>query len=127
MPVPVCCRPHSWALSLWWRCAHVVHPPTPPPLRCAALVFLNSPLCSLPLPPLLPPPPPQGIATLALESPYYGERKPPRQQGAKLLHVADLLLLGRATIEESLLLLHWLGGQGHEQLGGCRRRRHRRC
>ena len=38
-------------------------------------------------------------------------------QGAKLLHVSDLLLLGRATIEESLLLLHWLGQAGHERLG----------
>lgn len=59
----------------------------------------------------------QGIATLALESPYYGQRKPHYQQGAKLLHVSDLLLLGRATIEESLLLLHWLGQAGHERLG----------
>ena len=59
----------------------------------------------------------QGIATLALESPFYGERKPPHQQGAKLHHVSDLLLLGRATIEESLLLLHWLRRQGHERLG----------
>ncbi|KAI7836520.1 hypothetical protein COHA_009621 [Chlorella ohadii] len=61
----------------------------------------------------------QGIATLALESPYYGERKPHYQQGAKLLHVSDLLLLGRATIEESLLLLYWLGQAGHERLGMC--------
>lgn len=38
-------------------------------------------------------------------------------QGAKLLHVSDLLLLGRATIEESLLLLHWLRQSGHERLG----------
>ncbi|KAI3423963.1 hypothetical protein D9Q98_009797 [Chlorella vulgaris] len=61
----------------------------------------------------------QGIATLALESPFYGQRKPHYQQGSKLLHVSDLLLLGRATIEESLLLLHWLGHAGHEQLGLC--------
>ncbi|EFN50663.1 hypothetical protein CHLNCDRAFT_59467, partial [Chlorella variabilis] len=58
----------------------------------------------------------QGIATLALESPYYGQRKPHYQRGSKLLHVSDLLLLGRATIEESLLLLHWLGRAGHERL-----------
>ena len=60
----------------------------------------------------------QGIATLALESPYYGERKPGYQQGSKLHHVSDLLLLGRATIEESLFLLQWLAKQGHTQLGG---------
>ena len=41
----------------------------------------------------------------------------PTFAGAKLLHVSDLLLLGRATIEESLLLLHWLGNAGHERLG----------
>ena len=34
------------------------------------------------------------IATLALESPFYGQRKPHYQQGSKLLHVSDLLLLG---------------------------------
>lgn len=44
---------------------------------------------------------------------------PSSPQGAKLLHVSDLLLLGRATIEESLLLLHWLGKAGHERLGEC--------
>jgi hypothetical protein len=34
--------------------------------------------------------------------------------------VSDLLLLGRATIEEALLLLHVMGASGHERLGGCR-------
>lgn len=43
--------------------------------------------------------------------------RPTPAQGAKLLHVSDLLLLGRATIEESLLLLHWLRQAGHERLG----------
>ena len=38
-------------------------------------------------------------------------------QGAKLHRVSDLLLLGRATIEESLFLLQWLAKQGHAQLG----------
>ena len=59
----------------------------------------------------------QGIATLALESPYYGVRKPSYQWGAKLHRVSDLLLLGRTTIEESLFLLQWLSQQGHTQLG----------
>eukprot|EP00887_Chlorella_sp_A99_P005866 scaffold1.g5866.t1 len=64
---------------------------------------------------------PQGVATLALESPFYGLRKPAYQQGAKLHHVSDLLLLGRATIEESLLLLNWLadsGGAGRLGMAG---------
>jgi hypothetical protein len=34
------------------------------------------------------------------------------QCGAKLLCVSDLLLLGRATIEETRSLLHWLDSEG---------------
>lgn len=49
-----------------------------------------------------------GIGSVILESPYYGLRKPSYQQGAKLRFVSDLLLLGRATIEETLFLLYWL-------------------
>lgn len=58
-----------------------------------------------------------GIGSMSLESPFYGMRKPPKQQGAKLRRVSDLLLLGRVTIEESLLLLHWLAQRGHSRLG----------
>lgn len=58
-----------------------------------------------------------GVGSIALESPFYGKRKPPDQQGAKLRRVSDLLLLGRATIEESLFLLQWLGQRGHQRLG----------
>lgn len=64
-----------------------------------------------------------GIASLILESPFYGQRKPQGQTGAKLHHVSDLLLLGRATIEEALFLLHWLsnspqgGVHGSTKLG----------
>ncbi|MCO5608097.1 hypothetical protein L7F22_062303 [Adiantum nelumboides] len=36
----------------------------------------------------------ENIATMVLESPFYGERRPKQQQGAKLLCVSDLLLLG---------------------------------
>ena len=61
----------------------------------------------------------QGIATLVLESPYYGMRRPPEQEGSRLLRVSDLLLLGRSTIEESLCLLEWAGNQGgFSKLGG---------
>jgi hypothetical protein len=73
-----------------------------------------------------------GVGTVALESPFYGARRPAGQAGAKLRRVSDLLLLGRATIEESLLLLQWMGAQGAEKLGegraaraGRRRRRRR--
>ncbi|KAK2077217.1 hypothetical protein QBZ16_004851 [Prototheca wickerhamii] len=59
----------------------------------------------------------QGIGTVALESPYYGARKPARQRGAKLARVSDLLLLGRGTIEEGSLLLEWLRREGCARLG----------
>ena len=54
---------------------------------------------------------------MVLESPYYGKRRPPSQQGSRLLRVSDLLVLGRATIEESLCLLDWAQRQGYGKLG----------
>lgn len=59
----------------------------------------------------------RGVGSMALESPFYGIRKPAEQQGAKLRRVSDLLLLGKATIEESLFLLNWLSQRGHSRLG----------
>lgn len=60
------------------------------------------------------------IATMVLESPFYGERRPKQQRGAKLLCVSDLLLLGRATIEETRALLRWLKEEvGFNKLGVC--------
>jgi len=42
------------------------------------------------------------------------------QRGAKLLCVSDLLLLGRATIEEARSLLHWLDYEkGFGKMGIC--------
>lgn len=42
------------------------------------------------------------------------------QRGAKLLCVSDLLLLGRATIEETRSLLHWLDSEaGFGKMGVC--------
>lgn len=52
------------------------------------------------------------IATMVLESPFYGKRRPLLQRGAKLLCVSDLLLLGRVTIEEARSLLYWLDYEG---------------
>ena len=46
-----------------------------------------------------------GVACISLQSPFYAQRKPHWQRGAKLEHVTDLLSLGNATIEESLLLI----------------------
>ncbi|KAG7027768.1 Protein ABHD18 [Cucurbita argyrosperma subsp. argyrosperma] len=62
----------------------------------------------------------ENIATMVLESPFYGQRRPMLQSGAKLLCVSDLLLLGRATIEEARSLLHWLDSEaGFGKMGIC--------
>ncbi|XP_010464967.1 PREDICTED: protein ABHD18-like [Camelina sativa] len=62
----------------------------------------------------------QNIATMVLESPFYGRRRPFLQRGARLLCVSDLLLLGRATIEESRSLIHWLDNEeGFGKMGVC--------
>ncbi|XP_061346422.1 uncharacterized protein LOC133292057 isoform X2 [Gastrolobium bilobum] len=62
----------------------------------------------------------ENIATMVLESPFYGQRRPMLQRGSKLLCVSDLLLLGRATIEEARGLLHWLDSEaGFGKMGVC--------
>eukprot|EP00899_Mesostigma_viride_P021086 jgi/Mesvir1/2897/Mv13970-RA.1 len=61
-----------------------------------------------------------GIASVILESPFYGSRRPKTQFGAKLLCVSDLLALGRATIDEAIALLHWLlRERSYDQVGIC--------
>ena len=49
-----------------------------------------------------------GIASVILESPYYGSRRPPAQVASKLRSMVDLPLLGRMTIEETRSLVRWL-------------------
>lgn len=62
----------------------------------------------------------ENIATMVLESPFYGQRRPRLQRGAKLLCVSDLLLLGRVTIEEARSLLYWLEAEaGFGKTGVC--------
>ncbi|XP_027175394.1 protein ABHD18-like [Coffea eugenioides] len=62
----------------------------------------------------------ENIATMVLESPFYGKRRPFLQRGAKLLCVSDLLLLGRVTIEEARSLLYWLDSEaGFGKMGVC--------
>ncbi|XP_031489014.1 uncharacterized protein LOC116256713 [Nymphaea colorata] len=62
----------------------------------------------------------ENIATMVLESPFYGQRRPRLQHGAKLLCVSDLLLLGKATIEEARGLLNWLENEaGYGKMGVC--------
>jgi hypothetical protein len=53
-------------------------------------------------------------------SPYYGQRRPSMQRGAKLQCVSDLLLLGKATIDEARSLLYWLQTEaGYSKMGVC--------
>ncbi|KAF6158670.1 hypothetical protein GIB67_040184 [Kingdonia uniflora] len=62
----------------------------------------------------------ENIATMVLESPFYGQRRPSLQRGSKLLCVSDLLLLGRVTIDEARSLLYWLDSDaGFGKTGVC--------
>uniref|UniRef100_A0A8C4QXT7 Abhydrolase domain containing 18 n=1 Tax=Eptatretus burgeri TaxID=7764 RepID=A0A8C4QXT7_EPTBU len=58
-----------------------------------------------------------GIASLLLENPYYGYRKPKGQVRSCLRRVADLFVMGGALVLESACLLHWLQRQGLGPLG----------
>lgn len=55
----------------------------------------------------------RGIGALLLENPFYGRRRPARQEGADLRTVAELMTMGRAIIEEACGLALWLREQGH--------------
>jgi hypothetical protein len=60
------------------------------------------------------------ISYLMNHSPYYGQRRPSMQRGAKLQCVSDLLLLGKATIDEARSLLYWLQNEaGYGKMGIC--------
>jgi pimeloyl-ACP methyl ester carboxylesterase len=58
-----------------------------------------------------------GIASLLLENPYYGLRRPEGQRGKFLRSFADLWRMGSATVEEGRALLGWLEAQGFTRLG----------
>lgn len=47
------------------------------------------------------------IASLILENPFYGDRKPENQTRSNLNYVKDLFLLGGCIITESLALMNW--------------------
>jgi hypothetical protein len=47
------------------------------------------------------------IASILIENPYYGLRKPPHQSRSSLSYVTDLYLMGKALILDTLVLLHW--------------------
>lgn len=58
-----------------------------------------------------------GIASLILENPYYGCRKPKNQFRSSLLHVSDLFVMGGALILESLVMFDWLDKLNYGPLG----------
>ncbi|BFZ24514.1 hypothetical protein BsWGS_27553 [Bradybaena similaris] len=58
-----------------------------------------------------------GIASILLENPYYGTRKPKHQLRSSLHNVSDLFVMGGALVLESLALLHWCERQGWGPLG----------
>ncbi|XP_037118760.1 protein ABHD18-like isoform X2 [Syngnathus acus] len=58
-----------------------------------------------------------GMASLLLENPYYGYRKPKDQLRSCLKNVSDLFVMGGALILESSVLLHWLESEGYSPVG----------
>ncbi|CAL9706486.1 unnamed protein product [Knipowitschia caucasica] len=58
-----------------------------------------------------------GMASLLLENPYYGLRKPKDQLRSCLKNVSDLFVMGGALILESTVLLRWLEREGYWPLG----------
>ncbi|XP_069903707.1 protein ABHD18 isoform X2 [Oryctolagus cuniculus] len=57
------------------------------------------------------------MASLLLENPYYGCRKPKDQVRSSLKNVSDLFVMGGALVLESAALLHWLEREGYGPLG----------
>jgi hypothetical protein len=47
------------------------------------------------------------IASILVESPYYGLRKPRHQVGSSLFYVSDLFVMGGALMLEAMILLKW--------------------
>lgn len=58
-----------------------------------------------------------GIASVLLENPFYGKRKPKEQWKSGLLHVSDLFVMGGCLVVEALVLMHWLKRHGYGPLG----------
>ncbi|KNC52046.1 uncharacterized protein AMSG_00873 [Thecamonas trahens ATCC 50062] len=59
-----------------------------------------------------------GIATLVLETPFYGERKPEGQFRSSLHHVSDLFAMGGGLVSESLSLMHTFAAEQRFNLFG---------
>lgn len=59
----------------------------------------------------------RGVASVLLENPYYGVRKPPRQEKAAVRTVLDHIAMNRATVDEARSLVRWLRERGHRHIG----------
>ncbi|XP_046833640.1 protein ABHD18 isoform X1 [Vespa crabro] len=58
-----------------------------------------------------------GIASILLENPFYGLRKPKNQIRSSLHNVSDIFIMGGCLIMESIVLLNWCEQQGFGPLG----------
>lgn len=58
-----------------------------------------------------------GIASILLENPFYGLRKPRDQIRSSLHNVCDIFIMGGCLIMESIVLLNWCEQQGFGPLG----------
>lgn len=58
-----------------------------------------------------------GIASIILENPFYGLRKPKEQVRSNLHCVSDIFVMGGCLVLESLALLHWCEREGFGPLG----------
>ncbi len=59
----------------------------------------------------------KGIASVILESPLYGIRKPPYQEATYIRTVSDLWIMGLSVVAESRAILHWLQASGFQRVG----------
>lgn len=58
-----------------------------------------------------------GIASIILENPFYGLRKPKEQVRSNLHCVSDIFVMGGCLVLESIALLHWCEREGFGPLG----------
>ncbi|XP_035220093.1 protein ABHD18-like [Stegodyphus dumicola] len=58
-----------------------------------------------------------GIASILLENPFYGPRKPKSQRRSSLHNVSDIFVMGGCLILETLALFHWCEREGFGPLG----------
>ncbi|XP_071520706.1 protein ABHD18 isoform X2 [Panulirus ornatus] len=58
-----------------------------------------------------------GIASVILENPFYGSRKPKDQLRSSLHNVSDLFVMGGCLVLESMAIFHWCERMGFGPLG----------